>query len=284
MPHIQYWSPGAGSTHTSLGNDDHYLRLGAYVGTQEPADANIAEGDVAQGIYFYTSGKYSLKATLAMHQAVDGPVIRTVKTGDLSHTNNDGSLSITATEGGVTMTAEKKISISSSQDTGDDAAATTITIDAGSNNVYFQQGKYEKTVTDYEEKIVKAYNHKTNIGLLINAHSGAGVTTSVSLELTYSTASVGVTGLEVSTKGIALSYETLKNTFVPLATVSFTLVEGKKVFLDQEFCVVKNETRVFRFTQGIAQALIDESCVRSMLATMDEKAIIAEFKKYNIVI
>ena len=282
MPHIQYWSPGAGSTQTSLGNDDHYLRLGSYVGTQEPADANVAEGGVAQGIYFYTSGKYSLKSTLALHQMVDGPVTRTVKTGDLTYTNADGSLSITATEGGVRMTAEKKISISSAQETSDDA--TTITVDAGGDDVYYQQGKYEKTVTDYEEKIVKAHNHKTNIGLLINAHSGAGVTTSVSLELTYSTASVGVTGLEVSAKGVSLSYETLKNTFAPLATVSFTLVEGKKVFLDQEFCVVKNETRVFRFTQGIAQAMIDESCVRSMLATMDEKAIIAEFKKYNIVI
>lgn len=287
MSHLYYWAPGVGNATASTGGDsiavaladDHYFRLGAYVPTQEPSGANIG----GQGIYFYTSGKYSLKSTAALHQAVAGPVTRVVQTEDLTYTNEDGNLSITVSEGAVKIAAEGAVHISSAQETSDDS--TTITIDAGDKDVYFRQGKYYKLMTNYEEKIVEAFNHKTNIGLLITTHIGAGVTASLTCELTYSTFSISTTAMEVSVKGIALSYESDKSTLALASTESTTLIEGKKVVVDEEFCWIKNETKRFRFTKGISQALVDESCVRAMLNHgMDEKEIIADFKTYGIVI
>lgn len=286
MSYLYYWAPGTGNATASTGEgsiavplaDDHYFRLGAYV-AHEPSAASIGD----QGIFFYTSGKYSLKSTSALHQAVDGPVTRVVETGDLTYTNEDGNLSITVSEGGVKIAAEEAVHISSSQETSGDE--TTITIDAGDEDVYFRQGKYYKVMTNYEQKIVEAHNHKTNIGLLIATHIGAGLTTSLTCELTFSLFSISTTAVEVSVKGIAFSYEADKNTLALGSTESITLIEGKKVLVDEEFCWIKNETKRFRFTKGIAQALIDESCVRSMLAGgMTEKEIIAHFKEYDIVV
>jgi hypothetical protein len=277
MGSIYYWSPGSASGQTILGADDHYLRLGEYIAAQEPSEA----GDGGQGIFFYTSGKYSLKSTGALHLAVDGPVVRTVETGDLTYTNADGDLSITATEGGIKVTAKESIHITSLQD-GD---GTTITVDAGDNDVYYQQGKYQKQVTTFESKTTRAHNHKTNIGVLVNTHVGVATTTSVTLELTYSSLSVGIAGAEIAFKGIALSWESTKRSLVPISTVSFTWIEGKTVFVDEEFCVFKNEFRWFRFTNGIGKFFEDVSCIEAMLeADMDENAIIAEFKSFDIVI
>jgi hypothetical protein len=282
MAHFFYWSPGEESSNQSLGSDDHYLRLGEYIPMQEPVSANISEGGAAQGIFFYTSGKYALKATLAMHQSVDGPVNRTVQTGDFTYTNEDGDLSITTAKGGVKINAEESIHLSAKQETTDDA--TTITVNAGKKDVYYIQGKYEKTVDYYEEKMVEAHNHKTNIGLLINTHAGVGMTTSVTCEMTYSSFSVGFTAREISVKGIALSWETSKNSMIMASSLTYCLIEGKKVFLDEEFCVIKNETRLFRFTQGISKARQNQVEVRNLLAAgLTEAQIVTAMKRYDVV-
>ena len=282
MAHFFYWSPGDESSNQSLGKDDHYLRLGEYIPMQEPASANISKDGAAQGIFFYTSGKYSLKATLAMHQSVDGPVTRTVQTGDFTYTNEDGNMAITAAKGGVTIHAEGSIHLSAKQETSDDT--TTITVNAGKKDIYYIQGKYEKSVDVYEEKMVEAHNHKTNIGLLINAHAGLGLTTSITCEMTYSSFSVGFTASEISVKGIAMSWEANKNSMIMATSLTYCLVEGKKVFLDEEFCVIKNETRVFRFTQGIAQARKNLAEVRTYLSVgLTEAQIIAAMKRYDVV-
>jgi hypothetical protein len=281
MSHLYYWSPGAATAPTKLGNDDHYFRLGEYIKTQEPASADIAEGGLAEGIFFYTSGKYSLKATQAMHQEVDGPVVRTVETGDLTYTNEDGDLAITVEEGGVTMTAEGSIEITAKQKT---STATTIEIYAGSNDVYYIQGQYLKEVTVFQSKLIRAHNHKTNIGLLISTHGGVGATSSLSCEITYSSFSVGFTAVEVSAKGIAMSFETNKNSMTMFRADTYSLIDGKKVFLDEEFCVFKNETRAFRFTQGIAKARKNMSEIKFYVALgMTDAEIVTHLKGYDLV-
>ena len=253
MSQLYYWSPGAGSGQTSLGGDDHYFRLGAYDGAHEPSEADVKEAGTAQGIYFYTSGKYSLKTTGALHQAVEGPVTRTVQTGNLTYTNDGGDLSITLTEGAVTMTAKSDISITSAMNS---TTATSIKVDAGTDHdIYYQQALYVKSTKHYEEKMVKGNEHKTNIGFLINAHGGVGYTTSMGLELSYSSFSFGFNLLELSTKGVSFNDEHFKKSFVPLATVSFTVIEGKTVAIDEEYCVLKNETKWFRFSSSFCYGM-----------------------------
>jgi hypothetical protein len=287
-PQIFYWSPGAATAPTALGSDDHYFRLGAYVPSQEPSAAGVG----GEGIFFYTSGKYTLKSTAGLHARVNGPVTRTVQTGDWTYTNDGvmaaaepAALSVTATEGAVTMTAKESISISSAMETSD--ATTSIEVEAGESgteyDVYYQQGEYYKFMTEYEEKMVKAHAHKTNIGLLINNHAGVGTTTSLTFELSFTTLALDFTGMDVAVTGIAINLESNKGN-IAWRTMSFTLIEGKKVFLDEEFCGVKNETKMVRFKQGFTN-FYTNWCFwwdQKSAGELDNASVKAEFVKMGI--
>jgi hypothetical protein len=289
-PQIFYWSPGGATAPTALGADDHYFRLGAYVPSQEPSAAGVG----GEGIFFYTSGKYTLKSTAGLHAAVNGPVTRTVETGDWTYTNDGATasggtplanFSITAEEGAVKMTAKDSISIASSMETTDDS--TSIAVEAGATgtekDVYYQQGEYFKFMKEYEEKLVNAHAHKSNIGLLINNHLGVGTTTSLTFELSYTSLALDFTGMDVSVTGLAINIESNKGN-IAWRTMSFTLIEGKKIFLDEEFCGVKNETKWVRFKQGFTN-FYTNWCFwwdQKSAGELDNASVKAEFVKMGI--
>jgi hypothetical protein len=252
MSDIHYWSPGDASNGATLGSDDHYLRLGGYVAAAEPGAANIAVDGVAQGIFFYTSGKYSLKSTEAAHIAVSGPVDRTVKSGDLAYANERGNLSITTAKGGIEITASGTIHIAAKQVTTDDSKS--ITIDAGKHDIYFIQGKYTKETSKDQDKIVEAHNHKTNIGVLISSQLGPSDSHSETFEMGYTTLSTGFTVAECSAKGLTFGFENNKSSLTLVGALGVLLLDSKKVFLDEEFSCVKNEKLSFKIEDGLAGA------------------------------
>lgn len=281
MSDIYYWSPGDSSNQGTLGTDDHYLRLGAYQVVVEPKEAGIEANGVPQGIFFYTSGKYSLRSTAALHIAVDGPVQRTVKTGNMDYTNLHGNLEIVAEEGGIEITAEEAITITANETT---QSVTTIEIESGDNDIYYIQGKYNKTVDHYQEKMVEANNHKTVIGLTITTQSGLSLTHSDTFELGYTSFSFGLTLIEIAAKGISATLELNKNSFTAITAVSFLLLDSKADILDEEFCYIKNEVKSVRFVTGILKSrkyliktvgelLGVDSCAGTMASLKTQKII-----------
>src|SRR5262249_2407533 len=116
-------------------------------------------------------------------------------------------------------------------------------------------------------------------------HAGAGATASLSCELTYSSYSLSFTAAEISVKGIALSWETTKNSTIVLRSDTYSLIEGKKVFLDEEFACVKYEVKKFRFTVGIARAWKNITLVKQLMALKcDENTIKAIFEGSEVVL
>lgn len=274
---IVHWSPEPATQPTQLGAGEHYLRLGAYVPVVEPADADISYGGHAQGIFFYTSGIFSLKATKDWHQTVNGPVKRTIKTKDFEYTNETGDVSITVSSGKVDITAKEDIVFESAQSTPNDTD-NTITIEANSNNVYFIQGKYEK-VTDKDHKIITGANHKTNIGVYLTTCSGANTTVSAAVDLSYSTFSVFTTGMEITAKGLALGLEQTKNTLTFTFAFTLSYLEAKKVYLDEELAWVKNETRAFRYVGTLSDFRSNQALLQQIVDNKaDFKAAEAHFK------
>ena len=277
--HIFYWSPGAATQPSSLGTDDHYFRLGVYVGGQEPGEANVG----AEGIYFYTSGKYSLKSTDALHMEVVGPVTRTVETGDWTYSSGD--LSITATEGAVTMTAKENIDVNSDMTTVGSDDTTSITISGGATgkeyDVYLQQAVYVSTTTEYEEKIVNAHAHKTNIGILLNTHAGAAITNSFTFELSFSSFGLSIVLAEIVTTGVAINIENIKQGEA-IGTMSFTFYEGKKILVDEEYCGYKNEFKNFRLVNGLTGFGTTMCDLITSGFDLEDNAVKADIKKFSV--
>lgn len=253
VPNIVHWAYDADTEPARLvaGEGNYYLRLGAYDSSTEPAEANIAHGGYAEGIFFYTSGIYSLRATKSWFQTVGGQVQRTIQSGNLEYVNEGGSLSITTTEGAVGITASGTIEIQSSQDTTGHDGNVTIKIDAGDYDVYFTQYTYYKE-TDYDEKTILGYNHKTNVGAYSTTCAGPYITTSIALDLAYSSFSLYATGVEVSSKVYGRSLDALKYSLTQLLSLSVSATERKSVTIDSELSYLKFENIGWKTEDGMA--------------------------------
>ena len=252
MTNLYYWAKDNNSG-TTIETEDHYLRLGVYNANLGEDDIADKENDdsVAEGIFFYTNGKYSLKSTNAFYFDITGPVDRTIKNGGYTYTNDGGDFTVDANKGGIKIHARKSVTLKGYL-TDTNEKETGFLIDAGNNNIEYEQKQYFKETKDKKEKFVKGSYHKTNYGYVGKVHLGSGIKTYATFAFGYSGLSVGVKTGENSNKGAALSVYAYKAGCVPISKIGCYFVDAKKTVLDEEFCMFKNETKIFKFENGLA--------------------------------
>ncbi|MEM5581718.1 hypothetical protein WNZ15_04600 [Roseibium sp. AS2] len=243
MANLFYWSPAGGTNNFT---DGHYLRLGTYESRWEPGSADIKDpAGVAQGIYFYSDGKYTLKTTATgdVCQEIGTGVERTVKSGGYSYTNTTGNHTIAQKNGDVLIEAEGKVVLSSAHE---GIADTSILIDAKSNDLYYQQAGYAKFVDTYKETTVKGYTHKTNIGVVLKFYLGGSVGTYSHIGLSIKTATFGIKEVTASATGVSLSMNGNSSTDVLGLKFGFTIFALQVVWLHEEYEFLKNELQVYK--------------------------------------
>ncbi|MHA7776835.1 hypothetical protein [Roseibium sp. M-1] len=242
MAHIFYWSSAGG---TNYFNDGHYLRLGTYESQWENDCANIKDGSGnAEGIYFYTDGKYTLKTTGGgnTYQEIGTGLERTVKNGNYSYTNTSGDTVIEQNNGKVLMEASGKIYITSARG---DADSEAILIKAKGHDLYFQQAGYAKYVDVYKEDTITGKTHKTNIGIVVKLYAGANIGTYSNIGLSYKSATVGIKELSIGATGASLAIEGATNKDVLGLKFGFTIFATQIVWLHEEYEYYKNELKVY---------------------------------------
>jgi|GEM_PF-2884293 len=252
MANISYWGPDDNTQTTAdLSKNGHYLRLGTYDGSVEPGSANIKDSDGnAQGIYFWTTGKYTMKVAYNVYQEIAKDVTRTIQSGNYDYTNSTGTYDITLSDGGVHIESENKISIKSDHITSEKAPGelyTSITFQANDHDLYFQQAGYAKYVDERKESTTEGITHKTNIGVVVKIYGAAGLQNYSSFGLSVCGGTIGAKVAEASTSGVSFALYGIKNSLVFMSKWGLTLVPSQIVWLHEEYCVFKNEFKFHRF-------------------------------------
>lgn len=249
MSYIYYWSPASG---TNYFTDGHYLRLGTYESRWEPYSVNIKDpaGD-AQGIYFYTDGKYTLKTASTGDTYIETgkDVSRTVNSGGYSYTNTTGDTTIEQNDGDVLIKAEGKIRLKSFHG---DTDSDSILIQAKGHDLYYQQAGYAKFVDTYKETTVKGFTHKTNIGIVFKFYLLCNLGSYSHIGLSYKTATFGIKEISIGATGVSLSFN--GNTYKSVLGIKFgfTIIASQIVWLHEEYEYYKNELKVFdRITKTV---------------------------------
>jgi len=257
MAYIYYWSPAGG---TNYFTDGHYLRLGTYESRWEPESANIADsaGD-AQGIYFYTNGKYTLKTTSSGEAYVEigKDMKRTVKSGGYNYTNTTGDTTIEQNDGEVLIKAEGKIRLKSSHG---DTDSDSILINAKGQDLYYQQAGYAKFVDTYKETTVRGFTHKTNIGIVFKFYLLCNLGNYSNVGLSYKTATFGIKEISIGATGASLSFNGNAYKSVLGIKFGFTIFATQIVWLHEEYEYYKNELKVFdrkTVTVGFKSKIVD---------------------------
>ncbi|WP_422374184.1 hypothetical protein [Roseibium sp.] len=273
MAYLYYWSPAGG---TNTFTDGHYLRLGTYESRWEPGSANIQDpSGHAQGLYFYTDGKYTLKTanTGNAYEEIGTHVERTVKSGGYAYTNTTGNYTIEEKDGEVVIEAEGKIRLKSSHG---DTDSDSILIQAKNHDLYFQQAGYAKFVDTYKETTVNGFTHKTNIGIVFKLYAGANIGTYSHIGLSLKTFTVGVKEITCSATGVSLSLN--GNTYKDVLGIKFgfTIFALQIVWLHEEYEYYKNELKVYeritKLAASDAQVVDSEGAVigtRTRAAALD---------------
>lgn len=255
--------------------DGHYLRLGAYDATQEAAITS----DTDEGILIHTSGRWTLKVTGATHEEVNGKYDRTIKTGNYGYENTSGDLTIKAEKGGINVKAKNNVSVITTKDPGD-VDVTVVTVQAkNDHDIYFDQHKRFSRRTVYQERMTEGYKHKTNLSLIIKMQGQMSISTYLSFGISYKSVTSAVNGFSVNMLAPAvIGVGKISKKVVVFFTVGFTFIYYKKVLLDEEFCVVKNEKKIIRFSGSVAEAFSKIATIRKHMIKKEEEVIKAHFE------